>query len=92
MPNYSDKKVWKEGRGRYDAAVKRHYIDQIVYVQDDKGTESFNYSVTLQYFERSEILDALSCAGFTVAGEYSNRNKDRWMLENQEWIVEAVNQ
>ena len=75
VPNYLDKKVWKESKNSYDAAAKKCYIDQIVYIQDNKGTTSFNYSVTLQYFERNEILNALNCAGFTVMGEYSNRSK-----------------
>ena len=90
VPNYSDKKVWKEGSGRYDAVTKRQYIDQTVYVQDNNVTESFKYSVTLQYFERDEILDALNCAGFAVVGEYSNRNKEHWTIESKEWIIEAV--
>lgn len=92
VPNYIDKKVWKEGKSMYDAAAKKHYIDQIVYIQDNKGTESFNYSVTLQYFERNEILDALDSSDFTVTGEYSNRNKECWISGNQEWIIEAIKQ
>lgn len=90
VPNYSDKVVWKEGRNRYDAYEKKHYIDQIVYIQDDKGTESFNHSVTLQYFDRNDILDALSCVGYAVVGDYGNRNKEPWTPENREWFVEAV--
>lgn len=90
VPNYLEKKVWKEGKGSYDAVTKKHYIDQIVYIQDSEGTRSFNYSVTLQYFERNEILDALDCAGFTVIGEYCNRNREFWSCEDQEWIIEAV--
>lgn len=92
VPNYTDKKVWKEGKGRYDAATKRHYIDQIVYIQNDEGTESFPYSVTLQYFERDEILDALKSAGFTITAEYQNRNGERWTPESREWMIEAVKQ
>lgn len=92
VPNYPDKTVWKEGKSRYDAVAKKHYIDQIVYIQHDRETESFHYSVTLQYFERNEILDALSCAGFTIVGEYSNRIKDRWKPGNPEWMIESVKQ
>lgn len=90
VPNYTDKTVWKEGKSRYDAVAKKHYIDQIVYIKDDNGTESFNYSVTLQYFDRNEILDALSCTGYTVVGEYSSRNKEQWTSENLEWFIEAI--
>ena len=92
VPNYSDKKVWKEGQSRYDAVTKKHCIDQTVYIQSSRGTESFNYSVTLQYFERDEISEALNCAGFNVIGEYRNRNRECWIPGNQEWIVEAVKQ
>lgn len=90
VPNYADKKVWKEGSGHYDANTKKHCIQQIVYIQDEKGVSSFPYSVTLQYFERNEILSALTDAGFIVMSEYSNRNKERWTAESCEWIVEAI--
>lgn len=90
VPNYSDKTVWKEGGSRYDAAAKKHYIEQVVYIKDHKGTESFHYSVTLQYFDRNLILDALSCAGYAIVGEYGNRNKEPWVSENREWFIEAV--
>lgn len=90
VPNYPDKKVWKEGGSRYDASEKKHYIDQIVYVRDNRGTESFSYSVVLQYFDRAEILNALNDSGYAVVGEYGSRKKDLWVPENREWFIEAV--
>ncbi|HIZ56144.1 MAG TPA: class I SAM-dependent methyltransferase [Firmicutes bacterium] len=90
VPNYTDKKVWKEGKGRYDALTKKHYIDQVVYIKDEKGIQSFPYSVVLQYFEQADIRFALKDAGFMIAAEYCNRNRDTWTSESQEWIVEAI--
>lgn len=92
VPNYTDKKVWKDGKSRYDAVTKRHYIDQVVYIQDDNGTESFDYSIILQYFEREEIIRVLNDAGFAIVGEYCNRNKEPWTFQSNEWIVEAIKQ
>ena len=92
VPNYKDKNVWKDGKGRYDAITKKHYIDQVVYIQDNKGIESFNYSIVLQYFERADILNILNDSGFAVTGEYSNRKKETWNLQDGEWIVEAIKQ
>lgn len=90
VPNYTDKKVWKDGRSRYDAITKKHYIDQVVYIEDCKGRESFDYSIILQYFEREEIIGALYDAGLTIAGEYCNRNKEPWTSQSREWFVEAI--
>ena len=90
VPNYKDKKVWKEGKSRYDAISKKHHIDQVVYIQDHNGIESFHYSIVLQYFEREEILEALNDSGFTVKGEYCNRNKESWTPQSGEWIIEAI--
>lgn len=92
VANYKDKKVWKDSRSRYDAITKQHHIDQIVYIEDDKGTTSFNYSIVLQYYEREEILKALIDSGFAIAGEYRNRNKESWSSEDFEWIIEAIKQ
>lgn len=92
VPGYTDKKVWKDGRGKYDAATKRHFIDQVVYVEDNKGTESFNYSVILQYYEREEIIAALDGAGFIVKGEFSDRAGEPWNPKSRKWIVEAIKQ
>ena len=91
VPNYTDKKVWKEGKGYYDAVTQAHHIEQVVYIQDENGVDSFPYSVTLQYYERDEILTALANAGFTVTAEYRDRNKACWTVGNKEWIIEAVN-
>ena len=90
VPNDTDKKVWKESRERYDASSKRHDIEQIVYMQDAEGIESFPYAVTLRYFEREEIRSALENAGFGITAEYRSRNGDAWTPESREWTVEAV--
>lgn len=92
VPNYKDKYVWKDGKGSYDAITKKHHIEQVVYIKDNNGTESFNYSIVLQYYERDEILKALKDSGFTVTGEYSNRTKEPWTPQNGEWIIEAIKQ
>ncbi|MDD3169104.1 MAG: class I SAM-dependent methyltransferase [Eubacteriales bacterium] len=90
VPNYTDKKVWKDGRGKYDAATKRHFIEQVVYIEDDKGMESFHYSIILQYYEREKIIAALDHAGFIVKGEFSNRSREPWTPKSREWIIEAI--
>ena len=90
VPNYTDKKVWKESKNRYDAFTKRLHIDQIVYIQDEKGITSFPYSVTLLYYEQDEIRSALKDAGFMITGEFQNRNKELWTTESNEWIIEAI--
>lgn len=90
VPNYADKKVWKESKNRYDAFTKRLHIDQIVYIQDEKGITSFPYSVTLQYYEQDEIRSALKDAGFMITGEFQNRNKELWTTESSEWIIESI--
>jgi hypothetical protein len=92
VPNYKEKKVWKDGKGRYDAITKRHHIDQVVYIQDDKGTETFDYSIVLQYYEREDILKVLNDSGFAVTGEYCNRKKESWTPQDSEWILEAIKQ
>lgn len=43
VANYKDKKVWKDSESRYDAKTRKHHIDQIVYVEDNNGTASFDY-------------------------------------------------
>jgi 2-polyprenyl-3-methyl-5-hydroxy-6-metoxy-1,4-benzoquinol methylase len=92
VPNYKDKVVWKDSKSRYDSITKKHHIDQIVYIQDNKGTESFNYSIILQYYERNEIIKTLNDAGFAVTGEFSNRKKESWNQQAGEWIIEAKKQ
>lgn len=69
---------------------KRLHIDQIVYIQDEKGITSFPYSVTLQYYEQDEIRSALKDAGFMITGEFQNRNKELWTTESSEWIIESI--
>ncbi len=90
VPNYTDKKVWKESKNQYDAFTKRYYINQVVYIQDEKGITSFPYSVVLQYYEQEEIRSALKDAGFVITGEFQNRNKESWTIKSREWIIEAI--
>jgi ubiquinone/menaquinone biosynthesis C-methylase UbiE len=90
VPHYTDKKVWKENEGHYNADEKRQYITQTVYIQDENGLDSFTQEIQLQYYERGEILAALSDCGFTVRGEYKNREKEPWTTDSLDWYVEAV--
>ena len=89
VPNYTDKKVWKENEGRYDANEQRQYIHQTVYIESEGRLESFVQSVCLQYYERDAILEALDQCGFTITGEFSNRQKELWKPGDSTWIVEA---
>jgi SAM-dependent methyltransferase len=90
VPGYSDKKVWKENEGRYDAGEKRHYISQTVYIEDENGTESFTQSVCLQYYEREVILALLKQCGFDTVNEYSDRQKEPWKPGGDFWAAEAI--
>jgi len=90
VPNYTDKKVWKENEGKYDAEEKRQYINQIVYIEDKNGIKSFNQSICLQYYERDEIYGLLKKCGFIVKNEYSNRQKEPWKSGDGDWHVEAI--
>ena len=90
VPNYADKKVWKENDGRYSADEKRHYINQTVYIEADSGVTSFTQSVCLQYYDREIILELLKKCGFTVRGEYCNRKKGSWKPGEGYLFIEAV--
>lgn len=89
-PRYADKRVWKESECRYDAVEKRNYIKQQVYVEENGVTESFEYAICLQYYERDVILDVLQECGFNVVGEYSDRERTPWVKGNGFWNIEAI--
>ncbi len=91
-PNYVDKKVWKESECRYDAIENRNYINQMVYVETDGIIENFEYAICLQYFDRDELLNALTECGFLVQNEYSDRQKTVWGDCEGFWCVEAIRQ
>ena len=90
IPNYTDKKVWKENDGKYNADEKRQYINQTVYIEDANGVTSFTQHVCLQYFDREIILELLKKCGFTINGEYCNRQKDPWKPGEVFLIIEAL--
>ncbi len=90
VPNHPGKRVWKENECRYDGGEKRNYISQIVYVEDENGVERFDCSVSLQYFEREDVLRAIEGSGFRVAGEFRDRQREPWRPGDREWIVELV--
>lgn len=90
VPNYTDKKVWKENEGSYDAETKIHHINQMVFVETEDGIEAIPYVISLQYYERDEILEALDECGFKAKNEFKNREKEPWREGDHDWIVEAV--
>lgn len=92
VPNHTDKKIWKENEGRYDAKEKRNYINQTVYIEDESGITSFTQNICLQYYERETIIDLLTNCGFAITGEYVNRDKEPWRSSENSWIVEVVKQ
>jgi len=73
VPRYADKKICKENESRYDAAEKRLFISQTVYVEDADGVESFVQDVCLQYYEREVLVGLLGECGFEVVGEGDGR-------------------
>jgi len=90
VPNYTDKKVWKENESSYNADTKQHFINQTVYIQDANSIESFTQQVCLRYYKREEILELLRKCGFTITGEYCNRNKEPWKPGDTSWILETI--
>lgn len=90
VPNFTDKRIWKESECRYDAAEGRNYINQTVFVEKNGVVESFEYVICLQYFLREEVLRALCECGFKVVGEYSDRSGRIWDGEEGYWCVEAM--
>jgi len=88
--NYTDKKIWKEGRNRYDASTKIHHIDQIIFIEDERGTTQINHSIKLYHYERDELVQALRESGYSINSEYSNRDKQPWKPGESTWIVEAI--
>jgi SAM-dependent methyltransferase len=90
VPNYTDKKVWKENEGSYDADIKRQYINQTVYIEDEDGVNSFFQQICLQYYEWDVVYGLLEKNGFKIQGEYSNREGTPWKQGDRSWNVEAV--
>jgi cyclopropane fatty-acyl-phospholipid synthase-like methyltransferase len=90
VPNYTDKKVWKEHEGYYDAETKTNHISQMVIIETDSGIEKIPYVISLQYYDRALMLSALEDCGFDVKNEYKNRDKEPWREGDHGWIVEAV--
>jgi len=90
VPNYKDKKVWKENESSYNADIKQHLINQSVYIEDANGTESFTQQVCLQYYDREKIFESLDKCGFTVTGEYCSRDKKPWKPGETSLILEAI--
>ena len=90
VPNYTDKKIWKENQSAYDAHSQRQRISQKVYIEDARGLDSFTQEVALQYWERDAVIALLSQCGFTIKNEYSDKDKTPWTPESNTWIVESI--
>jgi SAM-dependent methyltransferase len=90
VPNYTDKKVWKEHEGYYDAETKINHINQTVVIETGSGIERIPYSISLRYYERDLMLSVLDRCGFTVQNEFKNREREPWREGDYEWIVEAI--
>lgn len=88
---YPDKKVWKIGDTLNDAETGRCYISQTVFIEDMNGRmEQFEHSFYLQSHSRNNWLSALLDCGYGVQNEYSNREKEPWIVGDGYWIVEAI--
>ena len=90
VPNYTDKKIWKESENSYDANKKRHYINQTVYIEDESGVKTFVHSVCLQYYGRNEIINTLKECGFIINGEYCNRERKPWKADDEFLFIETI--
>lgn len=89
---YPGLKIWKTGSTRMDAREKRTYYDQTMYIESAEGTEAFRHAFYLQHYERDELIRALRDAGFWLAGEYRDRERNPWRSEDGLWIGEAIKQ
>ena len=85
-----DKKIWKIGEGNYDEKTKRKYISQIVFIENDKETRSFEHKFCLQLYEREVILNLLTECNFLIKNEYCNHDfsKDNG---SGNLIIEGIN-
>lgn len=90
VPNYTDKTIWKEHEGYYDANTKINHIHQTYYIQTDSGIETIPYVIDLQYYDRDIVLSALDACGFDVIGEYKNRDREPWTEGEASWTLEAI--
>lgn len=65
--------TWKEGDSNYDANTKKQDIHQILYVKNGDKIDSIELFVSLQYYDKEEIINAFQVCGFKIVGEFSDR-------------------
>lgn len=66
--------IWKESEASYDATSKRQDIHQIIHIESDGETKSFDHYVSLQMYEKEALLFTFQNCGFEIVGEYCDYN------------------
>lgn len=88
---FKDKKVWKTGVTRLDAATARRYISQTVFIEDEGGSrQEFDHSFYLQIYSRDAWTSALKECGFEIKSEHKNRERELYEEGGNYWICQAV--
>ena len=85
---YPDRKVWKTGSGHNDAETGRRYISQTFHIEYDTDgrLESFDHSFYLQCYSYEEWISAFNECGFSIMGEYKNRELQNWKSGGSDFI------
>jgi hypothetical protein len=89
VKNHIDKKIWKTGEGYYDVKTKKKYISQTIFIEDNKGTRSFEHNFYLQLYEREVIINLLTECNFLIKNEYCDHNFKEYS-DGGYLIIEAV--
>lgn len=87
---FHDKKVWKEGQTRYDAATMRVFIDQTVFVAEGDRVQSFEHAFEMQLYPRESLLALIASCGFEVVSEYGDYGRKPFDEKATNWLVSCV--
>jgi len=89
-PAPGEPKVWKKGKTEYNATNKLVTITQEVFVETHGSLEQFLHTFSLQLFDREDLIDMLTKAGYDLVAEYGSYDLGPWSIESGKWIIEAV--
>ena len=82
--------VWKEGSTSYDVVTKQIRINQTVFIKDGENLERFSHELTMQLYERADVVEVLKMCGFQVIQEYGDYQRNPWSPKSQKWLIAAI--
>ena len=82
--------VWKEGSTSYDVISKQVKIKQLVFIKDGENLERFSHELTMQLYEREDVVEVLKMCGFRVIQEYGDFQRNPWSPKSQRWLIAAI--